>query len=200
MLTLIRRALLLLIAVVSCACSAPVKQDQISSAHYTDPEDAVAAAPEVDEVPDYAGYAEMVDCSLYQRAPLVLDPTWDEQTAEYLRSAAQWWEDAVGVDLGDLPYAETDCSRQAPVAGCIMALDAMADGDEDLPGVIIYVERLISYDGGSWPLLELVTAHEIGHYLGVGHIPSGVMQRELTEVYRGLTDADILAYETACVD
>ena len=139
------------------------------------------------------------ECDLYQRVPLRLDPTWDKTSADKIREAAKWWEIAVGVDLGSLAAAEQDCSREQPLPGCVMALDVELSSDAELPGIRVYVDRLIAIDGGSWPLLQLVVAHEVGHYLGVPHVAHGVMQPTIGTLYRHLLDVDVTAYEDACV-
>lgn len=134
-------------------------------------------------------------------APLVLDPSWDSRTAELIREAARWWEDAVGVDLGAMPVADTDCTLESETPGCIVRLDRAVSGTR-VAGIHLYVGTMHD-EGLGWRALMHVTAHEVGHWIGIHHhTESGVMAASFDpSVQRtGLTDADVAAYEAACVE
>lgn len=148
---------------------------------------------------DRAGQSPIGDCS---PGPLSIDPRWDSETAELIREAARWWEDAVGVDLGELPTAAEPCEREARVAGCIARRDVHVHRADTRPaGIDVYVDTIRAH-GGGYDTLQRVVAHEVGHWIGIGdHADSGVMATGVGVSWSGeLTDVDIKAYETECVD
>jgi hypothetical protein len=138
-------------------------------------------------------------CDFYKDHPPVIDPDWSEASQESIRRGVKLWEKALGIELGDVPVSTEDCSRNNPVVSCIVKLDEHnIEGEESGQQIFLYVRTLRELKFTPDFLADLA-AHEVGHYLMIGHTETGVMatHRHLVKDPE-ITQVDIDAYSAAC--
>jgi hypothetical protein len=149
-------------------------------------------------LPTIGGTAFNEGCNYYKTNSLVIDPDFSEIEIQNIRKGIQLWEDALGIELGDKVSIE-NCSREHKVKNCIVKIDdERIDYEIVKPQIFIFMKALDSRNFDERHLAD-VTAHELGHYLGLGHIDTGMMNGK-----RGLrldpviTDADLRYYAEIC--
>jgi hypothetical protein len=140
-------------------------------------------------------------CDFYKNNPPVIDPDWSPNSQEQIRKGIKLWEDALGIELGNVPVSTEDCSRENPVVSCIVKItnEYNIGGENPNPQIFLYVKPLQDHNLSPSYLADLA-AHEIGHYLMIPHTETGVMSthRKLIKNPQ-ITEVDIDAYASACL-
>jgi hypothetical protein len=137
------------------------------------------------------------DCDYYNNFPLIISSEFSNSKIKIIREAALLWENGLGIELGSLPVSEAPCTQDNPIHGCIVLLPYYIERDYWGGQIEIYSE-VIEYSK-RWNDLKYIAAHEIGHYLGIKHTSSGLMN-EKAETKFELTEVDINAYSNVCME
>ena len=145
------------------------------------------------------------DCNLNKMPTLVLDPDWDESQVKKIRLGAKQWEEAVGVDLGILPISNVDCGSPIEdnwVPGCIVKVSNVGDFctyDDKFNIDCVNVKTSGIVIGCEDEIIEQISAHEIGHWIGVHHINNFNALMYKYAYQNKVTEIDIEEYEKKCL-
>lgn len=191
------------ILLIFCSCTVQFSEKEIQAIKYRD---------------DQFGFAQYIiglsffgDCEYYKSNPLVIDPDFTKEEREQIIEGIRLWEDALGIDLGEIKIAEKNCSIGNVVSNCIVkeqnysityynteANDFVLV--DNFPQIIIYMKAFDDNKYNTNHLKDLV-AHEVGHYLGLSHTWQGTMSinRKLTP-NPIISDFDLTAYSETCIE
>jgi predicted Zn-dependent protease len=152
---------------------------------------------------DFLGVAYGGNCDLGKMPTLVIDPDWSEDQSNKIRAGAKQWEDAVGVDFGNLDISKVDCGipNENWVKGCIARANNMNDVcvyDSKDGFKCVKAKGAGIVIGKTSPDLQQVAAHEFGHWIGIGHINNSMALMYPNQGQDELTDIDINEYDKVC--
>lgn len=128
-------------------------------------------------------------CDDYKKNQIVLDPDWNEEEIFYIRKGAKLWEEALGIDIGNLEIASENCSREFPITNCIVKLDYNFSGEKSNKQIYIYYNVFEDHNYDASYLSDVI-AHEVGHVLGISHTSNGVMA-----TVRGINNNPVISQE-----
>lgn len=189
-----RILILSILSVIIFGCASEIKEDLI------DIQTNVNFDYQYEYLPTIGGIAFNTGCDYYKTNSLVIDPDFSAVEVEYIRKGIQLWENALGIELGDSISTE-DCSRVGrEVRNCIVRIDDEYVKGETINHQIFFFMKVLETHGFDERYLEDLAAHELGHYLGLGHIEIGMMDgiRRL-RLQPKITDADLIYYAQTCL-
>lgn len=181
----------ILIALMFLGCAAEVTED-IETETNTETDYKYSYLPTI------GGTSFNSGCDYYKSNSLVIDPDFSEIEIENIRKGIQLWEDALGIELGD-KISEENCSRTNVVKNCIVKIDdERIDYEQIKPQIFLFMKALENHNFDERHLVD-VTAHELGHYIGLGHIETGMMDGKRGLILNPvITDADLRYYAETC--
>lgn len=193
------RSILAALALSLAACGAPSPDDDdLGTVAIVDP-----SRGEIE--PTVMGRAMLGDCT---PEPLRLDPAWPEEERALLREAAAAWQRRLGIDLGPLPE-DPACAwdpgyAHAP-SGCVYRADNAYTEDEPSPTVRMYLASIaaVAERNALDPalLLRAVAKHEMGHWIGIGHLSRQDFGIMLPYIATGaISQDDIDLYSKECTE
>lgn len=144
-----------------------------------------------------------IDCEY--NMPLTLDPDWDASQAEIIRRAAKQWEDTLGINIGELKYNSKNCgypNENNWIKGCIVKGKSFNNiGCKFIKGIMFCQDNkgiIIFTDSVGNNILEAIALHEIGHYIGMSHIPFSECVMSQYGITNKVTKEDVLFYNRSC--